>query len=167
MTRLQDLCPPLYVSLPSTLDTKQKPAVKSKSTVNPSTMTIPRSSHTLPIALEVGTSLRMCLSSSVLSVSFTMQPPGERLVSIREDSNGPSDTEVPAWVPFGIGHRRCPAKNFSLLEQRTLAAMLLSKYKWTLPENSIHRKGGIQNAFSAFALSLPYDVEVTFTMLND
>jgi len=135
---------------------------------SPSTMTIPRSSQTLPISLggwNIPPNVPLVFSIvGVLHNTATWGMPVFDPERFDPSLNAPN-VEVPAWVPFGMGHRRCPAKNFSLLEQRTLAAMLLSKYKWTLPEGSIHRNGGIRNAFSAFALSLPYNVEVTFAPL--
>ncbi|KAG1777506.1 hypothetical protein EV702DRAFT_969398, partial [Suillus placidus] len=49
-----------------------------------------------------------------------------------------------------------------LYEQRSLAVMLLREYEWTLPEDSIHQDG-LKNAFSPFALTLPYNLRITFT----
>ena len=65
------------------------------------------------------------------------------------------------WVPFAFGPHQCPAKNFSLYEQRTLTAMLLREYAWEVPQDSIHRDR-VKNAFSPFSLSLPYDVDIAF-----
>lgn len=67
-----------------------------------------------------------------------------------------------AWVAFASGPRQCPARNFALYEQRSLAVMLLREYEWTLPEDSIHQDG-LKNAFSPFALTLPYNLRITFT----
>ncbi|KAG2032475.1 cytochrome P450 [Suillus americanus] len=67
-----------------------------------------------------------------------------------------------AWVAFASGPRQCPARNFALYEQRTIAVMLLREYEWTLPADSIHRDG-LKNAFSPFALTLPHDLHITFT----
>ncbi|KAG2183363.1 hypothetical protein INT43_006369 [Umbelopsis isabellina] len=44
-----------------------------------------------------------------------------------------------AWAPFGNGARQCIGMNFSLAEQRVVLAMLLRKFTWSLPENSIHK----------------------------
>lgn len=77
---------------------------------------------------------------------------------------GKSDASDDAWVPFGTGPRQCPARNFAIYEQRCLIAMLLREYRWTLPDDSIH-KDGLHNAFSPFALTLPHDLEVVFTKL--
>ena len=68
------------------------------------------------------------------------------------------------WVSFGLGPRRCPAKNFSLYEQRVLISMLLREYQWTLPEDSPHRDF-LKNGFSAFALSLPDNIEIDFVRI--
>ncbi|KAK9762111.1 hypothetical protein K7432_012467 [Basidiobolus ranarum] len=43
-----------------------------------------------------------------------------------------------SWMPFGGGGRRCIGMNFSLIEQRVVLSMLLRKFSWTLPTNSIH-----------------------------
>jgi cytochrome P450 len=44
-----------------------------------------------------------------------------------------------AWAPFGNGARQCIGMNFSLAEQRVVLAMLLRKFTWSLPEDSIHK----------------------------
>ncbi|KAI8147891.1 cytochrome P450 [Fennellomyces sp. T-0311] len=43
------------------------------------------------------------------------------------------------WVPFGSGARQCIGMNYALDEQRVLLSMLLRKYTWSLPEDSIHK----------------------------
>ncbi|KAF7723462.1 cytochrome P450-dit2 [Apophysomyces ossiformis] len=43
------------------------------------------------------------------------------------------------WLPFSNGGRQCIGMNFSLVEQRVLLSMLLRKYTWELPKDSIHR----------------------------
>ncbi|OAD75062.1 CYP509 protein, partial [Phycomyces blakesleeanus NRRL 1555(-)] len=43
------------------------------------------------------------------------------------------------WMPFGGGSRLCIGMNFSLAEQRVMISMLLRKYTWRLPEDSIHK----------------------------
>ncbi|CAG8705103.1 998_t:CDS:10, partial [Rhizophagus irregularis] len=45
-----------------------------------------------------------------------------------------------SWIPFSGGPRNCAGQNFSLMEQRVLIAMILLKYEWTLPENSMHKE---------------------------
>ncbi|PPR06004.1 hypothetical protein CVT24_004646 [Panaeolus cyanescens] len=49
-----------------------------------------------------------------------------------------------------------------MYELRTLAAMLLKNYEWTLPKNSPHTDFP-KNGFSPFALSLPRDMDISFT----
>ncbi|TFK86990.1 cytochrome P450 [Polyporus arcularius HHB13444] len=68
------------------------------------------------------------------------------------------------WVSFGLGPRRCPARNFSLYEQRVLISMLLREYKWSLPADSVHHDY-LKNGFSAFALSLPDKVDIDFVRI--
>lgn len=63
--------------------------------------------------------------------------------------------------PFALGPRQCPARNFALYELRTLIAMLLLKWTWTLPEDSPHLDTP-RNGFSPFALSLPKNLEIDF-----
>ncbi|KAF7726767.1 cytochrome P450-dit2 [Apophysomyces ossiformis] len=46
-----------------------------------------------------------------------------------------------SWIPFSQGGRICIAMNFSLAEQRVSMAMLLRKYEWDIPEDSIHKNG--------------------------
>ncbi|GAA5814312.1 hypothetical protein MFLAVUS_007806 [Mucor flavus] len=50
-----------------------------------------------------------------------------------------NDESKMAWVPFGSGARQCIGKYFSLNEQRVMISMLLRKYSWTLPDDSIHK----------------------------
>ncbi|KAM3581362.1 hypothetical protein VKS41_006188 [Umbelopsis sp. WA50703] len=44
-----------------------------------------------------------------------------------------------AWAPFGNGARQCIGMNFSLAEQRVVLSMLLRKFTWSLPKDSIHK----------------------------
>ncbi|PBK95936.1 cytochrome P450 [Armillaria gallica] len=69
------------------------------------------------------------------------------------------------WLPFALGPRQCPARNFAMYEQRALAAVFLREFEWALPERSIHRDS-LKNTFSPFALTLPHDLELTFTRIN-
>ncbi|SJL17001.1 uncharacterized protein ARMOST_20541 [Armillaria ostoyae] len=69
------------------------------------------------------------------------------------------------WLPFALGPRQCPARNFAMYEQRALAAVFLREFEWVLPEQSIHRDS-LKNTFSPFALTLPHDLELTFTRIN-
>ena len=72
----------------------------------------------------------------------------------------------PAWIPFGLGPRQCPAKAFALHEQMVLTAMLLREYQWSLPSRSVHAND-VQNAFSPFALSLPHKLDLLCTRIED
>ncbi|KAK0438636.1 cytochrome P450 [Armillaria borealis] len=94
-----------------------------------------------------------------------------------EEHWGSPDTFIPerfleygwqksGWLPFAVGPRQCPARNFAMYEQRTLAAIFLRDYEWSLPEHSIH-KGSLKNAFSPFALTLPHDLELTFRRIPE
>ncbi|CAH1766792.1 8738_t:CDS:10, partial [Entrophospora sp. SA101] len=47
-------------------------------------------------------------------------------------------------IPFGGGSRICIGMNLSLAEQKTLLAMLLNKYEWTLPNDTIHKNDFIE-----------------------
>ncbi|TBU22528.1 cytochrome P450 [Dichomitus squalens] len=73
----------------------------------------------------------------------------------------PSQGEGGGWSTFSMGPRSCVARNFSLLEQRVLVSMLLREFRWTLPKGSIHQDY-IKNGFSAFALSIPENLELDF-----
>ncbi|OAD68378.1 CYP509 protein [Phycomyces blakesleeanus NRRL 1555(-)] len=44
-----------------------------------------------------------------------------------------------SWIPFGTGARQCIGMNFSLIEQRVMLSMMLRKFAWSLPEDSIHK----------------------------
>ena len=74
---------------------------------------------------------------------------------------GIDDTSFSVWLPFAAGPRQCPARNFAMYEIRTLAAMLLHEWEWTLPLSSHHAER-IKNGFSPFALSLPKNLKVDF-----
>nr|BDB32877.1 cytochrome P450 monooxygenase [Thamnidium elegans] len=52
-----------------------------------------------------------------------------------------------SWLPFGSGARQCIGMNFSLIEQRVILSMLLRKYTWTIPEDSIHKDRLITSGF--------------------
>ncbi|ORY01487.1 cytochrome P450 [Basidiobolus meristosporus CBS 931.73] len=49
-----------------------------------------------------------------------------------------AEHDLYTWMPFGGGSRRCLGMNFSLIEQRVVLSMLLRKYTWSLPKDSIH-----------------------------
>ncbi|KAG0698897.1 cytochrome P450 [Suillus ampliporus] len=66
------------------------------------------------------------------------------------------------WYSFSTGARQCPAYNFALYKLRTLVVLLLQRYEWCLPQPSIHT-GGLKNGFSAFALTLLAELDITFS----
>ncbi|KAL0577418.1 hypothetical protein V5O48_004584 [Marasmius crinis-equi] len=68
------------------------------------------------------------------------------------------------WLPFALGPRQCPARNFAMYEQRALAAMFLREYEWHLPDKSPHRDN-LKNSFSPFALTLPQNLSLRFRRL--
>lgn len=41
---------------------------------------------------------------------------------------------------FGYGARKCIGMNFTILQARITLAMLVRKYKWKLPEDSVHKE---------------------------
>lgn len=137
----------------------------------PSTSTIPRIASE---PLTLGGQIIPAGTPVILNMYGCLQNPGvwpdpevfnpERFLGHDKENDGASVEEpAPAgWVPFGLGIRQCPARSFSMFEQRTLIAMLLREYEWTLPADSKH-SDGLQNAFSAFALNLPEDLDIIFT----
>lgn len=70
------------------------------------------------------------------------------------------------FIPFGTGPRQCPARQFSLFEQKTLLALLLMKYEFCLPQGSEHTEG-LKNEFAAFGLSVPYELDVEFKEVGE
>ncbi|PPR01287.1 hypothetical protein CVT24_006362 [Panaeolus cyanescens] len=84
----------------------------------------------------------------------------ERFMGKSEKDESRIDASL--WLPFALGPRQCPARNFAMYELRTLAAMLLKSYEWTLPAKSPHMDYP-KNGFSPFALSLPRDMDIHFT----
>ncbi|CDH59519.1 cytochrome p450 [Lichtheimia corymbifera JMRC:FSU:9682] len=64
-----------------------------------------------------------------------------------------------SWLPFSNGSRQCIGLNFSLVEQRVFLPMLLRKYEWHLPEDSIHKER-IQTM--GLAVIKPKDLKLTF-----
>ncbi|KAI8881514.1 cytochrome P450 [Backusella circina FSU 941] len=70
------------------------------------------------------------------------------------------DLKGMTWVPFGNGPRQCIGMNFSLTEQRVLLSMLLRKYTWVLPKDSIHKDGLIA---TGLAMIGPHNLNVEFT----
>ncbi|TFK36433.1 cytochrome P450 [Crucibulum laeve] len=77
------------------------------------------------------------------------------------DKQKEKTVDASLWMPFYVGPRQCPARNFAMYELRTLSSMLLRQYSWTLPSNSPHNDWP-QNAFSPFALSLPRNMDLNF-----
>ncbi|KAI9273216.1 cytochrome P-450 cyp509A1 [Helicostylum pulchrum] len=63
------------------------------------------------------------------------------------------------WAPFGSGRRQCIGMNFSLFEQRVVLAMLLRKYTWTLPEDSIHKENVVT---SGIITVCPKELRINF-----
>ncbi|CDH48236.1 cytochrome p450 [Lichtheimia corymbifera JMRC:FSU:9682] len=65
-----------------------------------------------------------------------------------------------AWLTFSNGARQCLGMNFSLTEQRVLLPMLLRKYEWHLPENSIHKDKMVTGGLSL--VTSPKDLQIVF-----
>ncbi|KAG0166301.1 cytochrome P450-dit2 [Apophysomyces sp. BC1034] len=57
----------------------------------------------------------------------------------RFSPDGEADKNPSAWLPFGLGLRQCFGMNFSLSLQRVMLSMLLRKFRWTLPDDTIHK----------------------------
>lgn len=132
---------------------------------NPSNVTIPRLAD---IPLQVGDYVIPPQTPIILNMCAILHNDALWLHPENFDPDRflePSGFDENNWITFGIGPRQCPARSFSLYEQRVLISMLLREYKWSIPEESIHRDG-IKNAFSPFALSLPYDVDIDFVRLT-
>ncbi|CAI2177310.1 11164_t:CDS:10 [Funneliformis geosporum] len=68
-----------------------------------------------------------------------------------------------SWIPFSSGVRNCIGQNFTLMEQRVILSMFLLKYKWTLPEDSIHKN---KILFEPQFLLRPIDLKLVFTERN-
>ncbi|KAJ7621207.1 cytochrome P450 [Roridomyces roridus] len=83
----------------------------------------------------------------------------ERFMNLSESQE--KEYDATQWLPFALGSRMCPARNFAMYEQRVLAAMLLNEWEWTIPSDSEHI-AGIKNGFSPFALSLPQNLYLNF-----
>ncbi|CAO3639437.1 unnamed protein product [Mucor hiemalis] len=64
-----------------------------------------------------------------------------------------------AWLPFGNGARQCIGMNFSLNEQRVMLSMLLRKFTWETPANSIHKNGVVIQGVGVVG---PMDLDITF-----
>ncbi|KAG2224183.1 hypothetical protein INT45_001301, partial [Circinella minor] len=64
------------------------------------------------------------------------------------------------YMPFGSGSRTCIGVNFSTMEQRVALSMLLRKYEWELPEDSIHQNElVVPNIFN----QVPKSLKIEFT----
>jgi cytochrome P450 len=143
---------------------------------SPATILIPRMSSTEAVTLggykiPANTLITVNVFGALHNLGEWEEPaefrPERYLVPSSEGDGEGKGTSVPAsWIPFGLGRRQCPAKNFTLLELRVLVAHLLKKYKWELPPDSIHLKKGVQNAWSPFAFNYPKDLDVTFEALE-
>jgi len=75
-------------------------------------------------------------------------------------------TEALPLASFGLGLRRCPAQHFAMWQVRTVLAILLANYRWSLPKQSIHHDR-ICNGFSFSSnLNMPKDLEIEFVKLD-
>ncbi|KAI8647570.1 cytochrome P450, partial [Parasitella parasitica] len=63
------------------------------------------------------------------------------------------------WVPFGNGARQCIGMNFSLNEQRVLLSMMLRKFTWKLPADSIHKDQVVTQGLNLIS---PFDLKIQF-----
>lgn len=82
----------------------------------------------------------------------------ERFAESGEYDRKVAEGEGYAWCPFGGGARLCLGMEFSLTEQRVVLAMLLRKYSWELPADSMHKHHIKFNP----KLLMPMDVFVDF-----
>ncbi|KAI9472922.1 cytochrome P450 [Zychaea mexicana] len=67
-----------------------------------------------------------------------------------------------AYVPFISGPRQCIGMNFALDEQRVLLAMMVRKYEWSLPKDSIHKE---RLQASGLIVNSPKDFYLNFKKL--
>ncbi|KAI7873099.1 cytochrome P450 [Mucor mucedo] len=81
----------------------------------------------------------------------------ERFSDKGENYRGPG--EGFSWAPFGNGARQCIGLNFSLNEQRVLLSMLLRKFTWSTPDNSIHKNGLINTGHIVVG---PLELDIKF-----
>ncbi|PCH41955.1 cytochrome P450 [Wolfiporia cocos MD-104 SS10] len=130
---------------------------------NPANVTLPRVADVpvngLIIPPETPIFLNMC---AVLHNERYWEKPSS--FNPERFMDGDTRADEGNWTPFGLGPRQCPARKFSLTEQRFLTAMLLREYEWTIPTDSIHING-IRNAFSPFAINAPFDMDIDFRKL--
>ncbi|KAJ3169408.1 cytochrome P450-dit2 [Geranomyces variabilis] len=70
-------------------------------------------------------------------------------------------TEKPyTWLPFGFGQRKCPAVALSFVEITTIISLLLTRYSFALPADSIHRNGTVPVDAVTSKLK-DFDIELT------
>ncbi|KAG2219787.1 hypothetical protein INT45_008878 [Circinella minor] len=65
------------------------------------------------------------------------------------------------WFAFSNGGRQCIGMNFSMVQQRVVLSMLLRKYTFTLPEDSLHKEH-IQKRGVVFAMVSLDEMKVNF-----
>ncbi|ORZ18901.1 cytochrome P450 [Absidia repens] len=65
-----------------------------------------------------------------------------------------------AWMPFGFGTRKCIGYKFNIGEQIVFLSMMLRKYEWSLPVDSIHHEHVITNNIEVMN---PINMKITFT----
>ncbi|KAI8147903.1 cytochrome P450 [Fennellomyces sp. T-0311] len=63
------------------------------------------------------------------------------------------------WVPFGSGARMCTGMKSSMTQQRVLLSMLLRKYKWHLPKDSIHKDSVLTDGYGVIR---PRNLQLVF-----
>ncbi|KAI9285819.1 cytochrome P450 [Umbelopsis sp. AD052] len=65
------------------------------------------------------------------------------------------------WLPFANGPRQCIGMNFSLAEQKVVLSMMLRKFTWTLPLDSINKDHVVLG--KGMGILSPQDLRVDFS----
>ncbi|ORX55713.1 cytochrome P-450 cyp509A1 [Hesseltinella vesiculosa] len=81
----------------------------------------------------------------------------------RFESGGEADQNAGlglTWTPFSHGTRQCVGMNFSIKEQLVLLAMMVRRYHFSLPKDSIHHNDYIMNNT---LLVRPIDLQMEMT----
>lgn len=144
--------------------------MKEAMRINPSVRILPGRTVTTPTAIgpyiiTPGSSIEVNIYSIHHNPKYWDEPEmfrAERFLDASADGESTGGKrDLLSWVPFSYGTRACIGMNFSLIEQRVILAMLVHKYKFSLPPDTKHKDGIVYGGKSTNMR--PDHLNLTFT----
>jgi len=142
--------------------------IKETMRLNPSVEQLPPREVTKetimgPYTLPVGVNVILSIYGIQLDAKYWDRPEEfdpDRFMNEGNDCFDNEKNDLSAWLPFSGGSRICLGMNFSLIEQRVAIAMLVHRFKLSLPADSPHKK---EIQFNVQALKEPKNLQIEFT----